>query len=175
MSKPEKKEINSSNLRLRSMPSAKPGEREKRRRCSHWTCLCTHHSPSGLWVSSFGPSRLPLWWADRMLTSYRGHWAPQSCNESLHLLPWPQEHNQAIKTRHWHWQDSKGNFFLKITEFLLDLVGSCSHITDFPPNNSSAQQPSACFCLAAIFFSMILMVILLYEVDATASQTTCHL
>lgn len=30
MSKPEKKEINSSNLMLRSMPSAKPGEREKK-------------------------------------------------------------------------------------------------------------------------------------------------
>lgn len=90
MSKPENKEINSSNLMLRSMPAAKPGERQKRSRCFHYTCLCTrqlHHSPSGLWESSFGPCRLTLRCGcqDAGLVSICP--ALQSCTESLHCSP----------------------------------------------------------------------------------------
>lgn len=61
------------------------------------------------------------------------------------LLPWPQECSQAIQSRYWHRQDSKGNFTLKTTAFLLDLVESCSHITDV-----ISPQPLQCpttFCV----------------------------
>lgn len=123
---------------LRIMPSSKPGERQKRSRYFQWTGLCTrqlHHSPSGLWVSSFGPCRLTLWcgWQDADFISI--YQALQLCNESPHSHPWAQQCNQAIKTRY----------------HLLDLVGSCSHINDYAPNNSNAQLPSACFCLAPVF------------------------